>query len=415
MLISLHELVKKYNINLKGILHVGAHECEEINDYEQYIPRNKILWVEAIPGKVEISKNKYPNVLIENAVVSDVIESVTFNLANNGQSSSILELGLHKQFHPHVWYVDSFTAETKLLKDIICKYDIDYNFISLDIQGAELKALKGMETFLDKIDYIYTEVNSDYVYKDCVIVSELDEYLLKFGFHRVETSWWGDARWGDALYIKNLVKNKYDSLCNTPSDINEHLPTLYKYATQSESIIELGVRGCISSWAFAHGLLNNNSNSRSILLNDITECNIEEFLNVTKNLNINVEYKWINDLELDITKNVDLTFIDTWHVYGQLKRELSKFSVVTNKYIIMHDTTVDEIYGETIREGMDAISQSKQSGFSIEEINCGLWKAIEEFLNDNKDWKLCERFYNNNGLTILERINKNPIVNVIYV
>ena len=29
----------------------------------------------------------------------------------------------------------------------------------------------------------------------------------------------------------NIIENKYKELSNTPSDINEHLPTLYKYAT----------------------------------------------------------------------------------------------------------------------------------------------------------------------------------------
>ena len=90
MLIPLHALVRKYNIQFKGILHVGAHECEELNDYEHYIQRNKILWVEALPRKVELCKKKYPNVLIENAIVSDVVENVRFNVSNNGQSSSIL-------------------------------------------------------------------------------------------------------------------------------------------------------------------------------------------------------------------------------------------------------------------------------------------------------------------------------------
>ena len=124
MLITLDSLVEKYNVNFKGVLHVGAHECEELNDYEKYLPRNKILWVEALPTKVELSIQKYPNVLIENAVVSDVVEKVRFNIANNGQSSSILELGLHTLIHPEVHYVDCFECETKLLKDILPKYDI---------------------------------------------------------------------------------------------------------------------------------------------------------------------------------------------------------------------------------------------------------------------------------------------------
>jgi len=202
MLIPLHDLVNKYRIHFKGVLHIGAHECEELADYERYLQRNQILWVEALPGKVAFCKNKFENLLIENAIVSDKIETVKFNVSNNGQSSSMLEFGLHSHFHPHVHYVTCFEGETKLLKDIICKYDIDYNFLNLDIQGAELKALKGMEEYLHKVDYVYTEVNSDYVYKECALISELDEYLLKFGLHRVETKWCGDYKWGDAFYIR---------------------------------------------------------------------------------------------------------------------------------------------------------------------------------------------------------------------
>ena len=106
---------------------------------------------------------------------------------------------------------------------------------------------------------------------------------------------------------------------------------------------------------------------------------------------------------LDLQQNYDITFIDTWHVYGQLKRELEKFSKITNKYIIMHDTTVDEIYGETIRCGWNAFEQSKISGFKVEEINKGLWPAVVEFLQNNPEWYVKQRFTHNNGLTILAR------------
>jgi len=200
-----------------------------------------------------------------------------------------------------------------------------------------------------------------------------------------------------------FIKNKYNTLCNESSDINEHLPTLFKYASECESIIELGVRGCVSSWAFVYGLLNNNKQNKKLLLNDIEKCNIDELLHYTKNLDIDVNYEWKNDLDLIIYENVDLVFIDTWHIYGQLIRELNKFSKVTNKYIIMHDTEVDKIYGETIRSGWNAYKQSQEYGYPLEEINCGLQVAIDEFLKENIDWILLEKFENNNGLTILKK------------
>lgn len=201
MLIPLHELVSKYNVKFKGILHVGAHQCEELDDYEKYLPRNKILWIEAMQNKVDWCNIRYKNLNIEQAVVSDKIENVNFNISNNGQSSSMLDLGLHSQYHPEVHYIETIKCQTKLLKNILPKYDIHYNFLNFDIQGAELKALKGMEEYLPNVDYVYTEVNSDYVYKDCAIISELDEYLKQFGLIRVETIW-TDYKWGDAFYIR---------------------------------------------------------------------------------------------------------------------------------------------------------------------------------------------------------------------
>ena len=53
------------------------------------------------------------------------------------------------------------------------------------------------------------------------------------------------------------------------SDINEHLPTLCRYAQECDSVFETGVRGCISSWALTYGLLNNkNETQKTLLLND---------------------------------------------------------------------------------------------------------------------------------------------------
>jgi len=128
-----------------------------------------------------------------------------------------------------------------------------------------------------------------------------------------------------------------------------------------------------------------------------------KFLELCKAEGIDAQFWNQSDLECPLIKT-DLLFIDTWHVYGQLKRELARWHSFAGKYIIMHDTTVDEWQGETIRMQMNAQEQSKQFGIPIEEINKGLWPAVEEFLADHPEWKIEKRLTNNNGLTILKRM-----------
>ena len=205
-----------------------------------------------------------------------------------------------------------------------------------------------------------------------------------------------------------LLKDKYITLCNTSSDINEHLRTLKEYAQECDSVFETGVRGVVSSYAFLYGLAENtNGTNKRIFLNDIFECDIAEFISIAESNLIHVKNEWNNNLNLQFSheETYDLTFIDTWHVYGQLKRELNKFSKITDKYMILHDTTVDGEHGETIRCQFNASEQSQQTGIPIDEINCGLWKAVEEFLQENSNWILHMRFTNNNGLTILKKIS----------
>ena len=205
MLINIIKLNRKYNLKIKGMLHIGAHECEELRDYLKLKIKN-VVWIEAMKDKVNFIKNKYPNLQIINAVISDKDdEKVTFNITNNGQSSSILELGTHKQEHPHIFVTKKEEYTTQKLSTVIKKNNIDMeniNFLNLDIQGVELRALKGLEEYINKVDYIYTEVNEKELYIGCDLISDIDIYLEKFGFQRVETSMTKHG-WGDAFYVKS--------------------------------------------------------------------------------------------------------------------------------------------------------------------------------------------------------------------
>ena len=215
---------------------------------------------------------------------------------------------------------------------------------------------------------------------------------------------------GAYFIMENFVqKYETDILVLKPrinEDIYEHLETLRKYASECESVIECGVRKCNSPWALVYGLMENGKDKKHLLLNDIQPTNsVDELYEYSKDLPVTIECKWGNDLDLDIDTQYDMVFIDTWHVYGQLKRELNKFAPLTSKYIVMHDTVVDGILGESIRCKMDSKQQSLDFNIPEEEILKGLMPAIIEFLSENSDkWILDMHFKNNNGLTIIRRL-----------
>lgn len=206
MLIPYNQLIKKYNIQVSGIIHVGAHLAEELHDYVSNGTSN-IIWIEANPKLISQIENKtkqYNNIVLNYAIdITDNIET-QFNITNNGQSSSLLNLKEHLKEHPNIYVIDNLIVKTKRLDTLINEQHIDmtkFNFINLDIQGLELNALKSLGKYIENIDYIYTEVNNKELYENCNIFDDLDKYLKEFGFEMREINWTPHG-WGDAFYTK---------------------------------------------------------------------------------------------------------------------------------------------------------------------------------------------------------------------
>lgn len=210
MLIPFETLQKKYRVNPKGVLHVGANVGEEAEAYEKAGVK-RVIWIEAntklLPRLIVNTIDKYGlHHRVINVCVSDKDdEHVVFHLSNNdGQSSSFLELGTHAKNHPTVKFVEDVPMITKRIDTILKDHDwnkepIDY--LSMDIQGAELLALKGMGELLRQFKWLYLEVNQEEVYKGNGLVGEVDRYVKGFGFYPL-TQVYTRARWGDKLYVK---------------------------------------------------------------------------------------------------------------------------------------------------------------------------------------------------------------------
>jgi hypothetical protein len=180
----------------------------------------------------------------------------------------------------------------------------------------------------------------------------------------------------------SIIDSRYNERRYTPSDINEHLETLYTYARECETIAEFGVRNVVSSYALAK------ANPKKLICVDInTNYNIDIFKEECKRENVNMRFDQASTLEYDL-EEVDMLFIDTLHTYDQVLGELERHHSKVKKYILFHDTIT---FGTVNEDG------------STVEGRIGLVPAIKLFLSNHKEWKEVCTYTNNNGLTIIKR------------
>lgn len=193
----------------------------------------------------------------------------------------------------------------------------------------------------------------------------------------------------------------YHTYCNTPSDINEHIPHLRRLSQECSSVVEIGIRDVVSTWGLLQGLAESTSPNRKYTGVDLRQPP-SHALQLAQRLatdnGISFEFVEGNDMTLDLGP-MDLLFIDSLHTYCHLTYELEKFSPMVQKYIAMHDTSApwgdrnDDQYWGDYSEYPEWFDRTK----------AGLWPAVEDFLSRHPEWQLKERHLNNHGFTILMR------------
>lgn len=179
----------------------------------------------------------------------------------------------------------------------------------------------------------------------------------------------------------DTMEENFNYYRNLKTDINEHFDTIKEYSEKCDHIIEVGVRGVNSTWAFLSG------HPKTMLSMDFAHPNewgidLDKVKAIAKENGTDWEFRLENILEAEIPET-DLLFIDTLHNYPQLIQELTLHGNKARKYIVMHDTEANKTVGDFGEEGLQ--------------------KAIDEFLLANEHWKVDKVFTNCYGLTILKR------------
>jgi FkbM family methyltransferase len=200
---SLNQVLGIHGLKPKTILHVGAHMAQELQMYKDFGAESGVF-IEADPtiyprlSDYLIDEKNWKTV---EALVSDVDDiEVDFWISNNDRmSSSLLKPNLHLIEHPDVRFRPiPIKIKTKTLDSLnLGKFDL----VVMDVQGAELKVLRGgIETFKDA-DALWLEVALGGLYQGDCNINELVEFLSAFGFYPAYVII-GSTLWGDAFFVK---------------------------------------------------------------------------------------------------------------------------------------------------------------------------------------------------------------------
>ena len=174
--------------NSKGIIHMGAHRGGEAPVYDWF--HKKAIWIEANPIIINDLKDnisQFPNQKVIHALLSDKDNiEVNFNISNNdGASSSIFRFGPMSETRD-LKMVSTIKMKSKKFDSIIKEKSInisEYDFWVLDLQGAELLALKGSTDSLKKCKSLYVEISKDEFYLNGTQWTDLRNYLENFYFY----------------------------------------------------------------------------------------------------------------------------------------------------------------------------------------------------------------------------------------
>jgi FkbM family methyltransferase len=208
VLISADRLQTYWNLHPEVLVHIGAHEAEELDDYRRLgWGSTRTIWVEALPGKADHVRSRItdlPQHSVINAVLWDEADQpVEFQETTNGQSSSALQLKDHASVYSEITVKKVWKFTTARASSVIPFAELGrIGLVNIDIQGAELRALKGFGSELDRVDAIYSEVNLRELYRGAALLGELDAWLQQQGFVRVDLELLPAVGWGDGLWLR---------------------------------------------------------------------------------------------------------------------------------------------------------------------------------------------------------------------
>lgn len=163
---------------------IGAHRFDELRLVNRLFPALRLILLfepQPAPARVlhELARQD-PRIRVFEMAVSDSDGTATLNVtSNNGESSSLLSLGLHRELFPEVTVQAALEVRTCRLESLLAAEGLPLpDVMIIDVQGAEYRVLKSFgPALLEHLRVLYTEVSTQPVYESAGLLSEVEALL----------------------------------------------------------------------------------------------------------------------------------------------------------------------------------------------------------------------------------------------
>jgi FkbM family methyltransferase len=175
---------RRLSTQLKVLCVIGAHRFEELRLINRVFPALRHIYLfepQAEPlAALERLAEQDSRIKVFPFAVSDTDGVASFNVAsNNGESSSLLKLGSHRELFPEVTMRAIIEVPTRRLDSVLAEHGLETpDVMIVDVQGAEYLVLKSFSSVvLDGLRLIYTEVSTEALYESAGLLSDVEALL----------------------------------------------------------------------------------------------------------------------------------------------------------------------------------------------------------------------------------------------
>ena len=163
---------------------------------KEHIVKYNVRNVELLPYAVSDTKG-VSHFYVSSGKPKDQPNGLDWDFGN--KSSSLL---LPNENNSPEWldFKEKINVETITLNDFFVEKELDgIDFVHMDVQGAELKVLKGAKKYLNKVKAIWLEVSNIELYKGQPLTSDIEDFMKSRGFELIKSEFEGQV--GDQFYL----------------------------------------------------------------------------------------------------------------------------------------------------------------------------------------------------------------------